>query len=56
MIRDLIDIDVSEYAFISEKIAQKICHKLELISIFLSRFKRIFNFEETEIKSITRSD
>ena len=53
MIHNLIDIDVSEYAFISEKTAQKVCHKLELVSISLSRFKKILNFEETEIKSIT---
>ena len=52
MIHDLIDIDAFEYAFISEKIAQKVCHKLELISIFLSKLKRILNFEKTEIKSI----
>ena len=53
MIHDLIDIDAFEYAFINEKTAQKVCHKLELISISLSRFKRIFNFEKTKIKSIT---
>jgi hypothetical protein len=52
MIRDLIDIDVFEYAFINEKIAQKICHKLKLISMFLFRFKRIFNFEKIKIKFI----
>ena len=52
MIHDLIDIDVFEYAFISEKTAQKVCHKLELTSAFLSRLKRILNFEETEIKFI----
>ena len=53
MIHDLIDIDASEYAFINEEIAQKVCHKLELISMSLSRSKRVFNFEETKIKSIT---
>ena len=52
MIHDLIDIDAFEYAFISEEIAQRICHKLELISVSLSRFKKVFNFEETKIKSI----
>ena len=53
MIHDLIDIDVSDYAFISEEIAQKVCHKLELIFVSLARLKRILNFEETKIKSIT---
>ena len=53
MIHDLIDIDVSDYAFISEEIAQKVCHKLELIFVSLARFKRILNFERTKIKSIT---
>ena len=52
MIHDLIDIDASEYAFISEEIAQRVCHKLELTSVSLSRSKRVFNFEETEIKFI----
>ena len=52
MIHDLIDIDASEYVFISEEIAQKICHKLDLISVFLIRFKKVFNFEEIEIKFI----
>ena len=52
MIHNLIDIDASEYVFISEEIAQKVCHKLELISMSLFRLKRILNFEETEIKFI----
>ena len=52
MIHDLIDIDAFEYAFISKEIAQKVCHKLKLISMSLSRFKRVFNFEETKIKLI----
>ena len=52
MIHDLIDIDASEYAFISEETAQRICHKLELTSVFLSRLKRVFNFEKTKTKSI----
>ena len=29
-----------------------VCHKLKLISVFLSRFKKIFNFEKIKIKSI----
>ena len=53
MIHDLIDIDVSDYAFINEEIAQKVCHKLKLILVFLARFKKILNFERTKIKSIT---
>ena len=53
MIHDLIDIDVSEYAFISEETAQKIYHKLNLISVSLTRSKKILNFEKTEIKLIT---
>ena len=52
MIHDLIDIDVSDYAFINEEIAQKVCHKLKSIFVFLARFKRILNFERTKIKSI----
>ena len=52
MIHDLINIDAFEYAFISDEIAQKVCHKLELISMSLSRSKRVFNFEETKIKFI----
>ena len=53
MIHDLIDTDAFEYAFINEEIAQKVCHKLKLISMSLFRLKRIFNFEKTEIKFIT---
>ena len=53
MIHDLIDIDVSDYAFINEEIAQKICHKLKLTLVSLARFKRVLNFEKTKIKSIT---
>ena len=53
MIHDLIDIDASEYAFINEEIAQKVCHKLELTSMSLFRLKRVFNFEKTKIKFIT---
>ena len=52
MIHDLIDINVFDYVFINEKIAQKICHKLKLIFVFLTRFKRILNFEKTKIKFI----
>ena len=52
MIHDLIDIDIFDYAFINEEIAQKVCHKLELIFVILARLKRILNFERTKIKNI----
>ena len=52
MIHDLIDIDVFDYVFINEEIAQKVCHKLKLIFVSLARFKRILNFEKTKIKFI----
>ena len=52
MIYNLIDIDVFKYIFINEKIAQRICHKLKLILLFLFRFKKSFNFEKTKIKFI----
>ena len=49
----LVNTDVTEYAFIDEKIAQLICETLQITSVMLSRSKLVNEFDDRETKFIT---
>ena len=49
----LMNTDVTEYAFIDEKIAQLVCETLQITSVMLSRSKLVNEFDDRETKFIT---
>ena len=51
-LQTLMNTDVTEYAFIDEKIAQLVCETLQITSVMLSRSKLVNEFDDRKIKLI----
>ena len=49
---ELININVFDYVFINNEIAQKICDKFQIFFVRLFKFKKVFDFDDRKIQSI----